>query len=236
MKKRYKVIISSILIVSLLLISVYVYININTYDALAFDETSYPYQENQNYLFFEHENPEAVIVIYQGGLVSTEAYIPFSSNLRDEGYHVYLMKMPLNLAILNTGIIDEVILKHDSLPYYGVGHSLGGAALSFWIEDHPNALDGMIYLASYSSVDLTHVSSRILSIYGTRDGVLSDQDFFTASKFYNDSFQLEMITGGNHANYFNYGPQEGDLTACISMETQQLMTIELIVDFIKMDS
>ncbi len=236
MKKRYKVIISFILILSLLLISVFVYININTYEAHAFDDTLYPYQENQNYLFFEHENPEAVIVIYQGGLVSTEAYIPFSSKLRDKGYHVYLMKMPLNLAILNTSKIDEVIQKHASLPYYGVGHSLGGAALSFWIEDHPDALEGMIYLASYSSVNLTHASSRILSIYGTRDGVLSDQEFFTASKYYNDTFQLEMIIGGNHANYFNYGPQEGDLTACISMETQQLMTIEMIVEFIKMDS
>ena len=40
------------------------------------------------------------------------------------------------------------------------------------------------------------------------------------------------IEGGNHAQFGNYGPQEGDLPATISAEEQQAQTVEAISDFI----
>ena len=40
------------------------------------------------------------------------------------------------------------------------------------------------------------------------------------------------IEGGNHAQFGNYGPQEGDLPATISAEEQQAQTVEAITDFI----
>ena len=236
MKKVYKVSIWILSILTIIFIATYVVLRLNTYHALSFDETLYQYQEETNgYYFFEHDFPEAVIVMYPGGLVSDEAYIPFASTLRDQGYHVYLFKMPLHLAILKTDAINDVIDVHPDLDYYGLGHSLGGAALSFWIEEHPDLLKGMIYIASYSSVDISDSNTRILSIYGTRDGVLSDQTFFTASKYYPDDCTLVSIEGGNHANYFHYGPQKGDLEACIDPIDQQIQTIETINTFIKND-
>lgn len=236
MKKVYKVSIWILSILTIILVASYIVLKLNTYDALAYDASLYVYQEEtRDYYFFEHDYPQAVIVIYPGGLVSIEAYIPFASNLRDQGYHVYLINMPLNLAILHTDAINDVKDLHPDLDYYGLGHSLGGAALSFWIEEHPDLLKGMIYIASYSSVDISDSNTRILSIYGTRDGVLSDQTFFTASKYYPDDYTLVSIEGGNHANYFHYGPQKGDLEACIDPIDQQIQTIETINTFIKND-
>ena len=40
------------------------------------------------------------------------------------------------------------------------------------------------------------------------------------------------IEGGNHAQFGNYGPQEGDLPAAISVEEQQAQAVEAITDFI----
>ena len=40
------------------------------------------------------------------------------------------------------------------------------------------------------------------------------------------------IEGGNHAQFGNYGPQEGDLPATISAEEQQAQTVAAISGFI----
>ena len=40
------------------------------------------------------------------------------------------------------------------------------------------------------------------------------------------------IEGGNHAQFGNYGPQKGDLTAAISAEEQQAQTVATIEAFL----
>ena len=42
-----------------------------------------------------------------------------------------------------------------------------------------------------------------------------------------------VIAGGNHAQFGNYGPQDGDPPADISAQEQQQIAIGAILDFIR---
>jgi len=96
------------------------------------------------------------------------------------------------------------------------------------------SLEGLVFLASYSakSTDLSALPIRVLSIYGSNDGVLSSE-FAASMKCVPPGSTLVEIQGGNHAQFGNYGPQEGDGQASISREAQQERTAELVLEFIR---
>jgi hypothetical protein len=187
--------------------------------------------ENGVYIL-EPDNYEANIVIYQGGLVQTESYLILAYLLQEEGFRVFLPKMPLNLAILNRDVISEIKEDHPSaLEWIGIGHSLGGASLSFVADQ----LDALIFLGSYpaSSQDLSGFDIRVLSITAEFDNVLNHDNYNDTKTLLPSETVFIEIKGGNHANFGYYGNQRGDGQATISRDVQHEETVDLIKDFIR---
>lgn len=187
--------------------------------------------ENGMYILEPHEF-EANIVIYQGGLVQTEAYLVLANLLKEEGFRVFLPKMPLNLAIINQNALLEIQTLYPSdLEWIGVGHSLGGATLSFVAEN----LDVLILLGAYpaSSQDLSELDIQVLSITAEFDEVLNQDNFENTKSLLPDATIYEVILGGNHAYFGFYGAQRGDGAATITRLQQHQMTVSLIVEFIR---
>ena len=93
-------------------------------------------------------------------------------------------------------------------------------------------VEGIVFLAAYPSGDIADSGLRVLSLYGSNDGVLN-MDSFQASrdKAPQDTVYLE-IPGGNHAGFGSYGVQKGDNAASISPEEQQKETADAIVLFL----
>lgn len=72
---------------------------------------------------------------------------------------------------------------------------------------------------------------RVLSIYGTEDGVLNREKYENSRGNYPEAFEEMVIEGGNHAQFGDYGAQKGDGTAKISDKEQMTRTANAIAAF-----
>ena len=162
-------------------------------------------------------------IFYPGGKVEETAYLPLLERLREGGVTVVLVKVPLRLAVFDVKAADKV---YDAVPgisrWFIGGHSLGGAMASSYVAGNEDKLSGLILLGAYPVND-SPIST--LCIYGSEDIML-------------DKTKLEgvanvlRIEGGNHAQFGNYGLQEGDGTATMSREEQQSIAAEAMLAFI----
>lgn len=162
-------------------------------------------------------------IFYPGGKVEETAYLPLLDRLREGGATVVLVKVPLRLAVFDIKAADKV---YDAVPgisrWYIGGHSLGGAIASSYVAGNEDKLSGLILLGAYPVNDS---SISTLCIYGSEDIML-------------DKTKLEgvanvlRIEGGNHAQFGNYGLQEGDGAATMSREEQQSIAAEAMLAFI----
>ena len=205
-------------------------------DQIAMDVLNEDYAKVENkVIILEPEEAVMNLVFYQGGLVQTEAYLVLLDALRDSGIRVFVPKMPLNLAILNRQVIDEIYSNYgDDLPWVLMGHSLGGATLSFVADERFEAL---IFLAAYpaNSEDLSTSNIKILSITASNDDVLNWDNFENTKALLPEDTIFFSIEGGNHANFGHYGKQRGDGEATITKQQQISLTIEKIIKFLEID-
>jgi hypothetical protein len=217
----------------------FIYLNMATYDPMEEANNLLSDERVEVYKDYYVINPEgeavASLVYYQGGLVETGSYLPFAMKLADEGVRVYLLKMPFNLAILNQDAFLTVKSELEiDAPVLIAGHSLGGASASLFLDGQDDLINGLIFLASYppSSVDLSSASYQVLSITASRDGVLDLVTFEEGKALLPSNTLYEEIFGGNHAQFGDYGVQNGDNTATISRDDQQDQIVALIMSFI----
>lgn len=172
------------------------------------------------------------LIFYPGGKVEYLSYIPLMERIVKQGYTVFLLKMPLNLAVFNQNAAEKPIEKYSHInSWYLSGHSLGGAMASIYASKNINKIDGLILLGAYPAADLSEYNIRMISIYGSEDKILN-KDTFQKNKIYGpvDSTYIE-IKGGNHAFYGSYGEQKKDGVASITAEEQQRLTAEKIFEF-----
>lgn len=149
--------------------------------------------------------------------------------LAEKGFFCVLLKMPLNLALLNINAADTVFADHPEIEnWYLAGHSLGGVSAALYAEKHADRLNGLILLASYSTVNLKESKLNILSIFGSEDGVLNKIAYEKNHKNLPENMTEVIIPGGCHAYFGAYGEQKGDGTPAISRDEQIRITAEEI--------
>lgn len=96
---------------------------------------------------------------------------------------------------------------------------------------HSDDYSGLILLAAYSTKDLTQVSLRVLSVYGSEDGVMNRESYKKNwANLPADTTEV-ILEGGCHAQFGSYGPQDGDGTPTISGEVQIRQTVDAIAAF-----
>lgn len=193
--------------------------------------------DEEKRMIFEPDDAKAGIIFYPGGKVEAESYAPLLSALAEEGILTVLVPMPANLAVLDKDAAEGIVEQYvDIEEWYMAGHSLGGSmAASYLAEQMDNGyFNGLILLAAYSTEDLSNTDLRVLSVYGDRDQVLNKEKY---EKYYPnlpaDYTCEEVIKGGNHAQFGDYGSQDGDGKAKISAEEQIKQTVEMIKTFIE---
>lgn len=203
-------------------------------EALASTRKAEVIEEDDYFVFKPKKNlGDTGLIFYQGGKVEEEAYAPLMQLIAEKGIEVYLLKMPFNLAVFDSDAAGQVIEENESIDkWYVAGHSLGGVMASSFAKENPAQVNGIIFLASYPSADLSQTSINSLSIYGSKDKVLNVEAYENAwSKFPKQTEEV-VIEGGNHAQFGNYGEQNGDGVAEISTDSQQEQTADYIEKFI----
>lgn len=229
MKKRSKIIILTVLTILLLLASgFFIYVS----DYYRADQTALTIADDADQVTVQGDlfildaamPVDTGFIFYPGGKVEAEAYLPLLDRLRDRGITCVLVKMPFNLAVFNKNGGEEAIAARPDIDHWLIGgHSLGGVMASSFAVDHPDQIEEVILMGAYVYGGWS--PENALTIYGSRDKVLD------ISKIDYEKNVL-VIEGGNHANFGNYGKQEGDGTATISSEQQQQLVVGAILDFV----
>lgn len=152
------------------------------------------------------------LIFYPGGKVEATAYLPLLEKVREGGVTCILVTMPFRLAVFDIRAADEVYSRFPTVSrWYLGGHSLGGAMASSYVAGNEDKLAGLILLGAYPVNDSPIPT---LCVYGSEDIMLD------RTKLVGVASQLEII-GGNHAQFGDYGVQEGDGVASITREDQQ---------------
>lgn len=184
-------------------------------------------------VFTPAENETKIgFVFYPGAQVESDAYAPLLRSLAEEGITCVSLKMPVNFALLGINGAGEAMKAVPEVEtWYVGGHSLGGVSAAYYLNDHKDEICGAVFLASYSTKSLT--DKRVLSVYGSLDGVLVEKQYEGSMKNFPADFTEVIIEGGNHALFGDYGFQKGDRAATITPEEQIQKTVSAMVEFMK---
>ena len=172
------------------------------------------------------------IIFYPGGKVEETAYAPILLQFAEAGYEVYLVKMPIKLAIFGVNRAENIIEQADDITEWTMmGHSLGGAMAASFSAEHDEQVDNLVLLSAYSTKDLSDKEIEVYSFYGSEDMVLNMEKY---QKYYTnlpeDTIE-EVIDGGNHSYYAHYGEQKGDGEATISRKEQQECVLDVFLQY-----
>ncbi|OJX38130.1 MAG: hypothetical protein BGO78_08875 [Chloroflexi bacterium 44-23] len=204
--------------------------------ALASDSTVTVNQNKDLITFFPTDNtPQIGLIFYPGGRVDFRAYAAPLHQMAAQGFAVYLVKMPLNLAVFDTNAADAVIAQNPQIRQWVIaGHSLGGAMAASYVKNNPSKITAVIFWAAYATkgADLSDSGLSMLSISASHDGLSTPADIEANSVFIPADAEFYVIEGGNHAQFANYGSQAGDGTPTITWQEQQAQVVSVTTGFL----
>lgn len=239
MKKQTKVILA-VCLAFLLLLGVGGYVYVADYyhadeaalAAMAYQTGRVQIEQDGDVTWFIPQEPTAGLIFYPGGKVEHTAYAPLLRACAEKGLLCALVRMPGNLAVLGVNAADGLQEKHPEITtWYMVGHSLGGAMAADYAAAHYEDYDGLILLAAYSTKNLTQTSLQVLSIYGSEDEIMNRETYEKDRMNLPVDTTEIILKGGCHAQFGNYGSQDGDGTPTIAGEEQIRQTAEAIAAF-----
>lgn len=173
------------------------------------------------------------IIFYVGALIEPEAYIPLLARLAEQGYPCFISDFAGSMAPMEPAAAEEIMRAHPEIgSWYLAGHSLGGVTASGFVDDHRDLAKGLILIASYTNRDLSGTDLSVISVYGDTDGVLNMEQVVERRSWYPADYEEHVIPGANHAQFGDYGKQDGDLEANITAGEQQAQTAEILLDWL----
>ena len=174
---------------------------------------------NDDIIFMPEQHPIEGIIFYPGARVDPDAYARYMHTFAEHGYAAFIVKMPLNIALLGENLASNVIAAHPSIKLWVIGgHSLGGvSACSFAL--HNTVIKGLLLYASYPNEDLSkQIRLRVTSISGTNEGLDTHAKIDATKPLLPTTTKYIVVQGGVHAFFGDYGVQDGDGQPTISRE------------------
>lgn len=179
---------------------------------------------------------QTALIFYPGGRVDYRAYAPTLHKIAALGYPVYLVRMPLSLAVFAPNRAENIISQNPGISKWVIGgHSLGGAMAANYAYNNQDQISGLLLWASYPTESNSLMGSeiKVTSISGSLDGLATTEDINNSVWFLPADTQFVKIDGGNHAQFGYYGSQNGDNPAEISREAQQDLILEASLALLK---
>ncbi len=173
-------------------------------------------------LIFDPGNTDTALIFYPGGKVEYSAYEPLLIKIAQKGILCILPKMPFNLAVFDIDSADTYIPEYPKIKHWYIGgHSLGGSMAASYASKNNVKLEGLVLMASYSTADISSKGISVMSIYGSKDGVMNKDSYKNNKSNLPDSLKEIVLNGGNHAGFGCYGAQKGDGEAEITSGQQR---------------
>lgn len=194
--------------------------------------------EREGYILFAPNETapreRIALIFYPGGRVDYRAYAPPLRKIAEQGILVFLLRVRLNLAFFDVEAGAPLLQNTEGVTLWAAGgHSLGGVAASLFAQNHPE-VRGVVFWASYPASEAFRATGLpVLSLYGTRDGLAPPEEIEQSRALLPPGAQLVAIQGGNHAQFGDYGFQNGDLPAELPAERQWQQIAQATVSFLQ---
>jgi hypothetical protein len=174
------------------------------------------------------------LVFYTGALVQPESYVStFAPVVAERNVAVFVPKLPLNLAILDTDAASSIIDDNPGIEqWYVGGHSLGGAMACGYAGNNADRVEGLVLFGAYCDSDVSETNLSALVVTGSQDAILDADDFESSRDNLPSDSELVDIEGMNHSQFGAYGGQPGDDPATISDEAARQELTEVVVSWL----
>ena len=196
--------------------------------------------ETEEYILFDGAGTEDALVFYPGARVEAAAYSPLMMRLAENGTDCFLCKMKYNFAMLDADAAEgvrDVAGNNSYRHWYLGGHSLGGVTAAGLVTqgetaDETSDWDGIVLLAAYPNAPITVPA---ILIYGTNDGIVEPEEYgrIVEDGLWPEDFTEVRLEGGNHAQFGDYGEQNGDNEAELLFDEQLDQTADAITEWIE---
>ena len=180
---------------------------------------------------FDGPSEDTALIFYPGAKVDARSYAPILHNLASQGIDVCLVNMPLRFAINDINAADKAINEHQYTTWYMCGHSMGGFCAEIYAAGHSDTISGIIMLGAFPTSRIND-GMKVLLITGSEDEVINRTTYSKNLSLLPADYLSMTIPGGNHAQFGNYGIQNGDGTATITAAEQQDVAIRAILSLV----
>jgi len=179
--------------------------------------------------------PTTGFIFYPGGRVDPRAYASLMNKIASEGYLVVVPEMPINMAVFNPNIADEIIAYYPDIRHWVIGgHSVGGTMAAQYTDKHPEIIEGLAIWASYPAdgTDISDLDIPVISIYGSREVTVTDESVGERKHLLPEDTLYIRIEGGDHHQFGAYeiNPEDHLATTSRASQHQQILqaTLELL--------
>jgi len=178
-------------------------------------------------------NSQTALIFICGSGISADAYGPLLRPIAEDGYAVFIVKLPYRFAPFEShkqSAVNDAVALIAAHPEYSrwvlSGHSLGAALSCRAIRENPEAFAEMVLIGTThpKQDDLAFLTIPVTKIYGSNDGVATPESIMNNKGLLPAQTHWAEIRGGNHSQFGHYGHQLFDGTATITRLEQQALT------------
>lgn len=172
---------------------------------------------------------KAGLAFYPGARVPPEAYAYLGKALARAGYLTVILSLPLGFAVFSPSMAQKAIAAYPDVKAWVVGgHSLGGAMAASYCAGRPDKVEGLLLLGAYpgGKADLSALGLRVISISASNDGLATPTKLQAARHLLPPGTRYVELSGGNHAQFGDYGVQPGDGSATLSARLEHGAVVE----------
>ncbi len=174
------------------------------------------------------------VIIYPGQKIEPKSYARLSNMLASSKYTVFVPKLRFNFSSFSSNLASKIIKENPDInKWYLVAHSTSGDVALNEAANQKKIL-GVVFLGTYpSGDDLKLINKPVLSIWGTKDGILDFSKFNEYKNNMPSNAHFYEIIGGNNTNFADIETIPNDNKSIISAEAQQKQAANEIISFIK---
>jgi hypothetical protein len=174
----------------------------------------------------EGEKTGTSLSFYPGARVDARAYARILSPLARDGIEVTILKPPLGIAFLVSGVS-----RPDTRAWAVGGHSLGGVATSGAVD---RGADGLLLWASFPASNIsTNTELNVSSIYGTEDALATPTEVIASATDLPPETVFVAAEGAIHSFFGDYGLQPGDGTPTVGRDAAQTDIVGASLDLLR---
>ena len=179
--------------------------------------------------------PDTGFIFYPGGRIDPKGYASLMKAIANEGYLVVVPEMPINMAVFDANVADEIVAAHPEISNWAIGgHSVGGTMAAQYTNTHPDMIDGLAIWASYpaDSANLSDSNLPVILIYGTEDPRVNDSSVEARQHLLPDDTSYVRIDGGDHHQFGDYEIKPEEHHAVIERAKQQEIIIQATLNLL----